>query len=435
MSETGFRSDSYRMDLNAKLDFNVVAVDQGETVNLLLEIAAPGLKGDRRRDPARLQVVLDRSGSMSDGQLVTALRAIDSLIGRLHADDVFGLVVFDTAVRVPVPSGPVGDGSAIRQVLHGIGPGSMTNLGGGLLRGIQECCRTAGDAATSLVLLSDGHANTGVTDHRQLATFAAGGARERVTISTIGIGSGYDENLLETISRGGSGNSHFAETVDEAGAKLAGEVDGLLEQVAQAASLTVRPGDAVSQVRLFNDLPVSGIGDGFMVELGELVADENRKLLFEIDVPDIATLGPARVCEIELRWVDTESMESKLAKIPVNVNVVPGDQAAGRVKDNEVETELTFQRVQRDKFLAAEDLQRGDYGSAQRRMRRSSSRLRGSDRSRMSRENITDIEAEERWLAQRMAEADLNPNMTSKRIKADFNQKNRRRGRKPRDED
>ena len=32
------------MDLNAKLDFNVVAVDQGETVNLLLEIAAPGLR-------------------------------------------------------------------------------------------------------------------------------------------------------------------------------------------------------------------------------------------------------------------------------------------------------------------------------------------------------------------------------------------------------
>ncbi len=423
------------MDLNAKLDFNVVAVDQGETVNLLLEIAAPGLKGDRRRDPARLQVVLDRSGSMAGGQLITALQAIDSLIGQLHADDVFGLVVFDDTVQVPVPSGPVGDGSAIRQVLHQIGPGGMTNLGGGLLRGIQECGRTSDGAATSLVLLSDGHSNTGVIDHDQLATFAAGGAKQKITISTIGIGLGYDEDLLEAISRGGTGNSHFAENADEAGAKLAGEVEGLLEQVAQAASLTVRPSDTVSQVRLFNDLSVSQISGGFMVELGELVADENRKLLFEIDVPDIKTLGPAQVCELELRWVDTETMESKLATIPVNVNVVPGDQAAGRVKDNEVETEMTFQQAQREKRLAAEDLKRGDFESARRRMGGSMRRLRDSDRSRMSPGHIAEYEAEQEWIAQRMVEAERDPNMSSKRMKADFNQKNRRRGRGPRGED
>jgi Ca-activated chloride channel family protein len=423
------------MDLNAKLDFSVVAVDRGETVNLLLEIAAPGLKGERRRDPARLQVVLDRNGSMSRGQLATALQAIDRLIGRLHADDVFGLVAFDHEVAIPIPSGPVGDGTRIRHALHLLEPHGGTNLGGGLLRGIQECGRTSDGTATTLVLLSDGHANNGVTDHDQLATFAAGGTKENITTSTIGIGLGYDEDLLEAISRGGSGNSHFAETGDEAGAELAGEVDGLLEQVAQATSLTVRPSDSVSQVRLFNDLSISEIGDGFMVELGELVADENRKLLFEIDVPDIATLGPARVCEIELRWVDTETMESKLARIPVNVNVVPGDQAAGRVRDNEVETELTFQQVQHDKRLASEDLQRGDVRLAQQRMAGSTRRLRGSDRSRMSQGNITDIESEERWLAERMAEAERNPNMTSKRLKSDFNQKNRRRGRKSRGED
>ena len=156
------------------------------------------------------------------------------------------------------------------------------------------------------MLLSDGHANRGVTDHDELEAFAGGSAGDGITISTIGIGAGYDEDLLEAISRGGTGNSHFAEDGDEAGAHLASEVEGLLEQVAQAVSLTVRPADSVSQVRLFNDLSVSQIDGGFMVELGELIADENRKLLFEIDVPDIATLGPAQVCEIELRWVDTD---------------------------------------------------------------------------------------------------------------------------------
>ncbi len=428
-------ADSPGMDLNAKLDFNVIAVDQGETVNLLLEIAAPGLKGDRRRDPARLQVVLDRSGSMAGGQLVTALQAIDSLIGRLHADDVFGLVVFDDEIQVAVPSAPVGDGTAIRQVLHQIGTGGMTNLGGGLLRGVQECGRTSDGASTTLVLLSDGHANRGVTDHRELESFAGGGSREGITISTIGIGRGYDEDLLEAISRGGSGNSHFAEDADEAGAKLASEVEGLLEQVAQAVSLTVKPSDSVSEIRLFNDLSVSQIESGFMVELGELVADENRKLLFEIDVPDIAVLGPAQVCEIELRWVDTETMESKLAKIPVNVNVVPGDQAAGRVKDEQVDTELTFQQSQRDKRLAAEDLKMGRKRQALRRMRSSKHRLRSKDRSNMPQADIAEWEAEDRWMAQNITEMEVDEAAARKRMMADYHQKGRRRGRKPRGEE
>ncbi len=255
-----------------------------------------------------------------------------------------------------------------------------------------------------------------------------------ITISTIGIGRGYDEDLLEAISRGGSGNSHFAATGDEAGAHLAGEVDGLLEQVAQAVSLTVKPADTVSEVRLINDLSVAQIKGGFMIELGELVADENRKLLFEIDVPDITVLGPAQVCEIELRWVDTETMESKLAKIPVNVNVVPGDQAAGRVKDEQVDTEMIFQKSQREKRLAAEDLKRGRKKEAARRMMAAKDRLGAKDRARMLLAEIDEWNAEARWIDQNLNEMELDEIIARKRMLSDYNRKGRRRGRKPRGE-
>jgi Ca-activated chloride channel family protein len=368
---------------------------------------------------------------MNGGRLSAALDAVHRLIGRLHADDVFGLVIFDDEVRVPVPSGPVGDGAAIRDALRRIRVGGMTNLSGGLLRGIQECQRTADGTSSTLVLLSDGHANRGVTDLARLGEYAAGAAQHGITISTIGIGEDYDEDLLEAISRSGRGNAHFAANGDEAGAHLASEVDGLLEQVAQAVSLTVRPGEQVSRVRLFNDLPVAQLADGFMVELGELMADEQRRLLFEVDVPDITVLGPAEVCGIELRWVDTQTMESKVATIPVNVNVVPGDQAAGRVRDSDVETELYFQSVQKDKLMATEDMARGDIGSARSRLRRSSRRLRSADRSRMSREQVSEYEREQEWLARAMDEAENNPAIARKLMKADYNLKNRKRGRGP----
>ena len=134
------------MELDAKLDLNVVAVDSGETVHLLLELEAPGLEGERRRDPANLQVVLDTSGSMGGGQLAAALQAIDSLVGRLHPEDQFGLVCFDTDVFIPVTAGPVGDGAKIRAALHQIQLGGVTNLSSGLIRGIQEAERTSAGA-------------------------------------------------------------------------------------------------------------------------------------------------------------------------------------------------------------------------------------------------------------------------------------------------
>ena len=68
-----------------------------------------------------------------------------------------------------------------------------------------------------------------------------------------------------------------------------------LEQSVHAASLTMRPGDEVSAVRLFNDLPVSGIDGGFMAELGDFYGGETRRLLLEIDVPAIQRLGLATV--------------------------------------------------------------------------------------------------------------------------------------------
>ena len=422
------------MELDAKLDLNVVAVDSGETVHLLLELEAPGLEGERRRDPANLQVVLDTSGSMGGGQLVAALQAIDSLIGRLHPEDQFGLVCFDTDVSIPVAAGPVGDGAKIRAALHQVQLGGVTNLSSGLIRGIQEAERTSAGRSTTLVLLTDGHANRGVTDHAQLEQIARAAMGKQITVSTIGIGHGYSEDLLEAISRGGVGNSHFAENGDEAGGHLAGEVEGLLEQVVQAASLTVKPTGDVSGIRLYNDLPVSEIKDGFMVELGELVSEEKRRLLFEIDVPDIAALGLAQVCEIELRWVETETMKSKLVTIPVNVNVVPGDQAAGRIADTEVTTELSFQQSQRNKREANDALARGDHDAARDLWQQSREGFADLDRSSMSIRERLDVDEELQMLDAIESQAEMDANIARKLAQSDYHRKNRKRGRDRRDQ-
>ncbi len=412
-----------------QLQYDLVAVEHEETVHALLELTAPQTRKGAERPPATLEVVIDRSSSMADGRLYAALQALDGLIGRLSPTDRLGLVTFANEVAVPVAAGPVGDGAAIRHALGTIYPQGMTNLSGGLLRGIQEAQRVADGEGATLVLLSDGHANQGIVDHGQLESFAAGAQSARITASTIGIGLDYDEDLLATIARGGGGNASFAEQGDDAGAALASEVEGLMSQAVQAASLTVRPTDDVAAVRLFNDLPATAIDGGFMVELGDLQADETRRIMLEIDVPALAGLGLALVCELELRWVDLETMKSELATIPVSVNVVPGDEANGRTANPTVSTELAFQRAQRAKREATDALRDGDPD-------------RAAETYRLASLAVREAPAPPELAQEMLTEADLLDNLAArahdegmavrKMASADHHMKSRRRGREKR---
>ncbi|UJA20934.1 VWA domain-containing protein [Thermoleophilia bacterium SCSIO 60948] len=421
------------MKITPRLNFDLVAVEAEDTVHLMLELDAPVAEADRERPNANLEVVLDRSGSMGGGRLVSALQATHSLLGRLRPTDNFGLVVFDDDVGIPVAAGPVGDAVAQRQVLHQIGTGGTTDLGAGLMRGIQECHRVAADGQATLVLLSDGHANRGVVDHDQLAQFARGAYAHGTSSSTIGIGHGYDEDLLAAIARGGSGNTHFALTGDDAGAALASEVDGLLAQTVQAASLTVKPAGSVDAVRLYNDLPTATIEGGFMAELGNLNSAEQRRIVLEIDVPAMAGLGLATVCELELRWVDVDSMTSKVKKFPIQVNVVPGDEAAARPEDLEVTTELAFQRAQREKREATDKLRRGEHTEAVRDFRASARKLRDIDVAEAPAALREEIAREANVLEDLAAQSDthdeLDRMIAAKQARMDEHMKSRKRGR------
>ncbi len=205
-----------------------------------------------------------------------------------------------------------------------------------------------------------------MTDPTVLETIAAKAHRHGVTTTTLGLGLGYDEVLMSGVARGGSGEHHFAEEGDTAGRLIASEVDGLLSVTAQAASLIVRPTGDVAGVRLWNDLPAATIENGVMIELGDLYGGETRKLVLTLSVPSMPGLGLAKVSDLELRYVELPAATEHTIELPVHVNVVPGDEAAGRIPDATVGSELTYQQAQEAKRRAADALRRGDPAAAAR---------------------------------------------------------------------
>jgi Ca-activated chloride channel homolog len=337
------------MHVTTHLDFDLVAVEQEDQITLMLDFTAAPAPAGQERAPSTVQVVLDRSGSMDGERLYTALVALDRLVARLDERDRFGLVAFDDTVDVVVPAGALHDKHLVRRTIASIASGSMTNLSAGYARGIQEARRVATDAGATVLLLSDGIANVGVCEPEQLEQLAARAQGHHITTTTLGLGLGYDEVLLSAIARGGAGSAHFAEEPDAAAAQIAGEIDGLLRQAVQAANLIIRPTGDVASVTFHNDLPVTGIEDGVMVELGELQHEETRRLVLTLAVPAMPALGLAKVADLKLTYVELPALTTHMIEIPVHVNVVPGDQAAGRVPDPAVSSELAFQQAQHAK--------------------------------------------------------------------------------------
>ncbi|MBA2348984.1 MAG: VWA domain-containing protein [Solirubrobacterales bacterium] len=410
------------MHLNAHLDIDLVALESEDEVTALFELVAPPMPAAEPRAAATVQVVLDRSGSMRGDRLDAALGALSALVDRLSPADAFGLVTFDTEVEVVVPAGPLTDKAAVKQAIAGVVSGGMTNLSAGLMRGLQEARRAAGPGGATLLLLSDGRANEGIVDPDRLAGLAAGAHRERVTTSTIGIGLDYDELLLAAVAGGGQGGHAFAPDGDAAGAVVAGEVGGLLSKTVQAASLVVRPEASVESVTVWHDLPTNPISEGLMIELGDLWAGEARKLVLSFAVPAKVALGLACIATVELRYVAVPELTEHTISTELHVNVVPGDQAAGRIPDPVVREELLFQKTQEAKRRAADAMSHGDLDGARAFLDTAGAALAAAPQS-------AELAEESQILASLRVDADHDARLAAKRARMEHSRKNRKRGR------
>jgi len=353
------------MHLSALLDFDTVPLDCDDAVSVLLDITAPEREEGTARQPATLQVVLDRSGSMGGGRLEGAVRALRGLVDRLAPSDNFGLVSFDDQAHVEIPSGPLADRAEAHRRIRALRAGGGTDLSSGLLRGVQEARRAGGDRGATLLLISDGHANQGVTAHDLLQQVASDAYAHGVTTTTLGYGLGFDEALLGAVADGGSGSALFAEDPDTAGGLIAQEAEYLLAKTAQAVSLRVPAGPRLRAVGVVGEMPSHRLPDGsVVVELGDFHSGERRRLVLRLEVAGLPSPGTVTVTGLEVAYVDPATLTTYTATLPVTVDVVPGEQAAARVPRPEVRTEESLQRAQTAKREAGEALRRGDRGTA-----------------------------------------------------------------------
>ena len=369
------------MHVKALLDVDMVAMESSDKVTLMLDLTAPANPAHTSRPGQCVQVVLDRSGSMEGQPLESAKGSLLKLVDRLAPQDSFGLVAFDDQALVIVPTRTMADHHmpSLRKALRELRTGGSTDISAGYLMGLRELNRVQASGGSTLLLISDGHANAGEKDPKFFTDVSSKSATEKVTTSTIGLGTGYDETILEALAQGGGGAHRFAGTIDEAVGAIAAEVDDLLDKSIVNAVLRVTPSAVLAgapKIEVLQRLPYWVDGDTYVVQLGDLYSGENRRFVIDIPVPAMAALGLATIADITIEYLDLAQRQEISVSMPVNINVVPGDVASGRVPDPIVRAERLILEAQAAKSLAVDELRNGMVKEASSRLKGTAATLR-----------------------------------------------------------
>lgn len=274
--------------LGAQSDRTLIRAHHHSRRYAVLEVTAPAATETAVRPTVNVAFVLDRSGSMSGGRkFAIAVRAIQDGIARLAKDDRFAIVVFDTAIDVLAPMAhatPTAKDAALRALAR-VGPRGGTHLAGGWLHGAEQVAAALdADGVNRVLLLTDGHANHGITDTPTLAAQAAGLRSRGIATSTFGVGEDHDEGLLGAMADSGGGTFRYIARPEQIAPAIAQEVGELLEVTARGATVRFTTPAGI-HIETLSPFPIDRRSGSTTVALGDMVADQIVRLVVSIDFP------------------------------------------------------------------------------------------------------------------------------------------------------
>jgi Ca-activated chloride channel family protein len=286
------------MTFDIRQDRAYLRAPSRSTRYLVVRLVAPEAPHRTDRLPVNVALILDRSGSMGGQKIRLAKEAVERAIATLDQRDRFSVVFYDDRVDVVVASAVASAGArqAAREALRRVDARGSTNLFEGWMRGCEQVALHAGGEVVSrALLLTDGLANVGVTDRFALETHAAELRRRGVATSTFGVGHDFDEALLEAMATAGGGNFYYIEDARQIGDFMTSELGEALDVVARDVRLEVElPYGA--QLEMLGHERVERHGPGaWMVEVGDLVARQEREVVLRVNFPYGSPGEPADV--------------------------------------------------------------------------------------------------------------------------------------------
>jgi len=233
------------------------------------------------------------------------------LLRHLSDHDKLGIVIFDSDAHVlaPLTTCDSEGRDDLEQALGRVQLRGGTNLSGGLYRALElhACAGSSQSRADgagivrSTLLFTDGEANRGITEQRQLL----GGMRsllqacpEHCTVTALGFGTSHCATLLQSIATAGTGSYCFVESEEKIAETFGSMLGGLLTLVHQNVRMVLKLDRDVQIQRLWTTFPWK-LGRAYtlekraevLIDLGDMYAEERRDILVSFALPKVPAAG------------------------------------------------------------------------------------------------------------------------------------------------
>lgn len=240
---------------------------------------------------------------MGGEPILRARQAATHLIRNLESSDKVSVVSFDDVIEILAPCDEVGRQYQVENRLATLEARGSTNLHQGWLEAAYQVERCADSKQIDrVVLLSDGQANSGITDKSQICARVQDWCHNKgVTTTTVGLGLDYNEDLLAGMADAGNGNFYHIESPDDIEALFQVELQGLSRTFGTGVTLGLEELAGVELLRVVN-LP--GRDESGRLRTADLVHGSPIDLVFELIVPELCRAQD--LCRLKLSWTNVE---------------------------------------------------------------------------------------------------------------------------------
>ena len=360
------------MRATAHLTFDRIRFDHAKDLHLVVELRAPAIDWQRRRQPLCIVPVVDVSGSMRGDKLHYARQSVMKLVDHLAPGDLCGLLAFSDEVETLAPPLEMTQArkDALRALAGQLEPRGQTNFAGGLVEALAHLNRLQlpEGMVRRAVMFTDGRANAGVATAASDLLRLLDANLGKATVSAFGYGEDADQDLLRQLAAKAGGNYAFVQGPEDALTAFARELGGLLSVHARDVRLDLRPSPGVELTDVVSDVDAATEVGAIRIRIPDLLSDEVRRLVVGLRVDPVAAPGPATILVVDGRYqvVDpdrTEALEERF-EVPVELQrVQPGEEQ--REPRPEVDEVVALAQVVRAQIEAEERAGQGDFAMAE----------------------------------------------------------------------
>jgi Ca-activated chloride channel homolog len=414
--------------IKTSYDFSqgILPVGSSGNTDVLLRFRADVPQSPRRK--LNLSLAIDRSGSMAGAALHHALKAAEAVVDKLEPDDILSVVTYDDDIATIFGPAPVTDRAGVKTLIRKVRAGGITNLSGGWLQSCEHVKKNFdANSVNRVLLLTDGHANAGISDPKILMNTAAKKNEEGIVTTTLGFAQGFNEDLLISMARAATGNFYFIQSIDDASEVFEIELDTMKSVIAQNLTATLEFSPNVSLVDTLSLAKVSKDASGKTVlVLGDMYEGEDKLLGLTLNLPELSSTGEHPI--LSLFYTADAIQNSVINQVSRDANVVAkvgSVEEAATAYSSSVTLELSRLKIAKGKETALELADKNNYVEAEQILRSLIKELK--DKGLNENFEIAEETEQLEYFADRMSKKDLGNESRKELLDQSFQGLNRSR--------